>query len=205
MSDQLEGESQSYFDSGEIHSKTTYQLGKKTGPYELWSAIDRPEEKGSYLKDQLHGQVQRWYSTGVTASVASYDEGTLEGVTQFYTLSKMLILEIFYKNGAETARIEYYGNGRFKRVLIVNKGQTQYERKWNKAGVEETEDKFILGTKLDSEFYLSGFLKYECIYKNGLKHGMEWWFDKQRSPTKLNLYIHGESIISYELTYETRE
>ncbi|MEA1881871.1 MAG: hypothetical protein U9N31_05660, partial [Candidatus Marinimicrobia bacterium] len=204
-SDFLEGESQSYFASGDIKLKTTYQSGEKSGPYEIWSSSARLEEKGSFFGNQLHGQVQRWYSTGVSASIASFDRGVLDGVVQIFTLSNALKRELFYDKGAEIARFEYHDNGRFKRVLILDDGETRYERKWNKSGIEETEEKYILGTKLDSEFYLSGFLKYECIYKNGKKHGMEWWFDEQHNPRKVNLYYYGKTIVSYELVYETIE
>ena len=204
-SHKLDGEVLSYFAFGEIKSKTTYLSGEKNGPYEIWSNNARLEEKGSFANDQLHGQIQRWYSNGVLASIADYDEGIFEGLTQIFTLSNSLKRELFYEKGIEIARIEYHDNGRLKRVLIFNDGETLYERKWNLLGVEETEEKYILGTKLDSEFYLSGFLKYECIYKNGQKHGMEWWFNAQHNPTKVNLYYLGKSIVGHELVYETSE
>jgi antitoxin component YwqK of YwqJK toxin-antitoxin module len=66
-------------------------------------------------------------------------------------------------------------------------------------GVETTDEKYIVGTRLDSEFYLSGFLKYECTYKGGDKHGVEWWFDNNHNPTKINIYYLGEKILSHDL------
>ena len=71
--------------------------------------------------------------------------------------------------------------------------------------LEETEEKYIVGTSLESKFYLSGSLRYECIYKNKNKHGMEWWFNEDRNPRKINLYLNGDKIINHELSYEINE
>ena len=205
VSDILHGEDQSFFISGQVKEKTTYMSGKKSGPYEVWSASSNPEEKGLFLNNELHGEVQRWYSSGIPASITSYNAGILDGVMQVYSLSKQLKRELFYDKGKEIARFEYHDNGRFKRVIILNETKVLYERKWNKSGVEETEEKYIVGTKLDSQFYLSGAIKYECIYKNKNKHGMEWWFSENRKPTRVNLYLNGNKIINHELNYETNE
>ena len=70
---------------------------------------------------------------------------------------------------------------------------------------KETEELFITGTRIDSDYFLSGDIKYECIYKGEKKHGMEWWFDDQRNPTIINLFVDGRKIISHEITYETNE
>ena len=45
----------------------------------------------------------------------------------------------------------------------------------------------------------------QCIYKNGKKHGMEWWFNDQHKPTKVNLYYLGKRVVGHELVYETSE
>jgi len=34
---------------------------------------------------------------------------------------------------------------------------------------------------------------------------MEWWFDETRNPTKINLFLNGQEIVSHELSYETNE
>ncbi len=201
----LQGEDNSYFSSGQIKEKTTYQSGKKTGPYEIWNTSARPAEKGSFIDDELNGMIQRWYYTGASASIASYKAGILDGVMQVFTLSNRLKRELFYDKGKEIARLEYHDNGRFKRVIIIDNGKLEYERKWNQSGVEETAEVFITGTRMDSDFYLSGVLKYECIYKGKSKHGMEWWFDESRNPTKVNLFLNGNEILSHELSYETNE
>ena len=201
----LQGEENSYFSSGQIKEKTTYHSGKKTGPYEIWNASARPEEKGSFIDDELHGMIQRWYFTGASASIASYKAGILDGVMQVFTLSNRLKRELFYNKGKEIARFEYHDNGRFKRVVIIDDGELQYERKWSQSGLENTAERFITGTRMNSDFYLSGVLKYECIYKGKNKYGMEWWFDETRNPTKINLFLNGQEIVSHELSYETNE
>ena len=124
---------------------------------------------------------------------------------QVYSLSKQLKRELFYDKGKKVAQFDYHDNDRFKRVVILKETEILYERKWNKSGVEETEEKYIVGTRLDSEFYLSGSIKYECIYKNKNKHGMEWWFNEDQNPSRVNLYLNGVKIINYELSYETNE
>ena len=30
---------------------------------------------------------------------------------------------------------------------------------------------------------------------------MEWWFNEDRNPTKINLFNNGDKIISHELSY----
>ena len=200
-----DGESILYFPSGEIQSKTTFQTGIKNGPYEIWYSGDRPEEKGQYSDDKPHGKIQRWYSNGEPASIANYTEGKLDSLTQIFTLSGNIKKEIFYEDGNENARMEYHDNGRLKRVLIFTDNEIQYERKWNHLGIEETDEAYIFGTNIDSEFYLSGFLKYECIYKNGQKHGMEWWLDENSNPTQINLYLDGREVVRHEIAYETTE
>ena len=109
--------------------------------------------------------------------------------------------EVFYNAGKEISRLEYHDNGRFKRVLIFNNEDIVYERKWNVDGFEITDQNFITGTRTQSDYYLSGQLKYECVYKNDLKHGMEWWFNENRNPIKVNLFNNGDKIISHELSY----
>ncbi len=205
VSDILHGEDQSFFASGQMKEKTTYISGEKSGPYELWNASSTQEEKGAFLNNELHGEIQRWYSSGIPASITSYNSGILDGVMQVYSLSKQLKRELFYDRGKEIARFEYHDNGRFKRVLILKETKILYERKWNKSGLEETEEKYIVGTSLESKFYLSGSLRYECIYKNKNKHGMEWWFNEDRNPRKINLYLNGDKIINHELSYEINE
>lgn len=205
VSDILHGENKSFFISGQVKDKTTYMSGQKSGPYEVWNASSNPEEKGLFLNNELHGEVQRWYSSGIPASITSYNAGILDGAMQVYSLSKQLKRELFYNKGKEIARFEYHDNGRFKRVVILDETEVLYERKWNKSGVEETEEKYIIGTRLDNQFYLSGSIKYECIYKNKNKHGMEWWFSEDRKPTRVNLYLNGLKIINHKLYYETNE
>ena len=197
----LDGEMLTYFVSGQLKNKTQYRLNEKIGPFEIWSSNGRLEEKGSFLKNKYHGIIQRNYSTGLLASATTYSRGTLDGISQIFSPSNFLKKESFYKEGEEIARLEYHDNGRFKRVLITVKGNTAYERKWNIDGFEVTDEYYITGTRTQSDYYLSGQLKYECIYKNDLKHGMEWWFSEDRNPVRLNLFNNGEKIISHEISY----
>ena len=113
--------------------------------------------------------------------------------------------EVFYNTGKEISRLEYHDNGRFKRVLIFEDGLKVYERKWNIDGFENTDQIFITGTRTQADYYISGQLKYECIYKGQLKHGMEWWFDEERNPLKVNLYNNGKKLISHDLLYVSDE
>ena len=92
----MHGEDQSFFISGQVKEKTTYMSGKKSGPYEVWSASSNPEEKGLFLNNELHGEVQRWYSSGIPASITSYNAGILDGVMQVYSLSKQLKLSLIH-------------------------------------------------------------------------------------------------------------
>ena len=69
----------------------------------------------------------------------------------------------------------------------------------------ETNELFVSGTRTDSDYFISGNIKYECIYKGTKKHGIEWWFDDQRNPTKINLYDNGRMIVSHKIEYETNE
>ena len=119
--------------------------------------------------------------------------------------SNFLKKESFYSSNNEIARLEYHDNGRFKRVLIIKDDNIIYERKWNVDGFEITEQSYISGTKTQSDYYLSGQLKYECMYKNDLKHGVEWWFSEDRNPTKINLFNNGIKIISHELSYVSND
>jgi len=199
QTDMLHGIAQSYFASGQIKTKISYQTGQKMGPYEKWSSSAIPEEMGSYAHDKLNGIVERWYTTGASASISMYDEGVLNGVMKVYSLSNVLKRELFYEKGKQTVRFEYHDNGRFKMVSILKDAEPIYERNWNALGVETTDEKYIVGTSLKSEFYLSGFLKYECTYKRGGKHGVEWWFDERHEPTQINIYYLGEKILSEDL------
>ena len=186
--DHLDGESVSFYISGQLESKTYYKKSKKMGPFEVWLSSGRLEEKGVYVNDQYNGPIQRNYSTGQLASIATYKDGILDGISQIFTPSNFLKKEVFYNTGKEISRLEYHDNGRFKRVLIFEDGLKVYERKWNIDGFENTDQIFITGTRTQADYYISGQLKYECIYKGQLKHGMEWWFDEQRNPLKVNLY-----------------
>ena len=175
------------------------------GNYEIWAPSGNMEEIGSYLSDQLHGQIKRWYSNGSPASLYTYKDGLLNGLMQVYSLSNILKRESYYKKGDEIARFEYHDNERFKRIMTIDDGLTLYERKWNYNGVEETNELFVSGTRTDSDYFISGNIKYECIYKGTKKHGIEWWFDDQRNPTKINLYDNGRMIVSHKIEYETNE
>ena len=201
----LNGELLTYYDSGQIKSKTTYNSDDKMGDYEIWSPNGNKEEVGTYLSNKYHGQIKRWFSNGSPASLSTYKDGMLHGIMQIYSLSDVIKRESYYKKDNEIARFEYHDNGRFKRVLSMDDGLILYERKWNSNGLEETEELFITGTRIDSDYFLSGDIKYECIYKGEKKHGMEWWFDDQRNPTMINLFVDGRKIITHEITYETNE
>ena len=89
--------------------------------------------------------------------------------------------------------------------MIFEDGLKVYERKWNIDGFENTDQIFITGTRTQADYYISGQLKYECIYKGQLKHGMEWWFDEERNPLKVNLYNNGKKLISHDLLYVSDE
>ena len=197
---QLHGEQRFYFPTGQIKSITNFESGKKTGPYETWLISGSPEEFGIYKEDKLHGKVQRWYTTGIMSSIANYKRGILHGLMQIQSLSDELNKQMFFDQGNEIVRFEYHSNGRFKRVMILDNGQILYERKWNGLGIENTEEKYIVGTSRDTDFYLSGFLKYECTFNNDKKHGVEWWFDEDRKPTIVNIFYQGDRILSYDLT-----
>ena len=197
----LDGEKSTYYISGQLKDKTVYRLDEKMGPFEIWTSSGQLEERGTYLKNEYHGIIQRNYSTGLLASAATYSRGNLDGITQIFTPSNFLKKESFFDSNKEIARLEYHDNGRFKRVLILDNEVTIYERKWNIDGFEITDQNYIVGTRTKSDYYLSGQLKYECIYKNDLKHGMEWWFNEDRNPTKINLFNNGDKIISHELSY----
>ncbi len=203
--DKLNGELLTYYESGQLKNTTSYQSGDKMGNYEIWAPNGNKEETGSYLSNQLHGQMKRWFSNGSPASLFTYKDGMLHGLMQTYSLSNVLKRESYYNKNNEIARFEYHDNGRFKRVLSIDGGLTLYERKWNFNGLEETEELFITGTRIDSDYFLSGDLKYECIYKGEKKHGMEWWFDDQKNPTKINLFVDGRKIVTHEISYETNE
>ena len=66
---------------------------------------------------------------------------------------------------------------------------------------KETDEVFITGTRKESEFFLNGNLQYECTYKGKNKHGIEWWFDDQRNPLKINFHLNGKTLISHEIQY----
>ena len=203
--DRLNGELLTYFESGQLKNKTMYQFGDKMGNYEIWAPNGNKEETGSYLSNQLHGQIKRWFSNGSPASLFTYKDGMLHGLMQIYSLSNVIKRESYYNKDNEIARFEYHDNGRFKRVVSMDDDLTLYERKWNSNGLEETDELFITGTRIDSDYFLSGDIKYECIYKGEKKHGMEWWFDDQRNPTKINLFVDGRKIVTHEISYETNE
>ena len=76
-----------------------------------------------------------------------------------------------------------------------------FQRSWNELGVEVTNEVFITGTRKESEFFLNGNLQYECTYKGKNKHGIEWWFDEQRNPLKINFNLNGKTLISHEIQY----
>lgn len=199
----LDGESISYFPSGEIKGLTTYKKGKKTGPYEVWYSASVPEEKGAFIKNKMNGKIKRWYSNGGLASISNYSEGKPNGITQIFALSGQITKELFFVDGSEVGRFDYHNNGRFKRVKIIENGKTKFERQWNDLGLEITKEESVIGTRLVSEFYLSGFIKYECTFKNDQKHGMEWWFNENQSPTQIILHLNGQEIVRHKIAYES--
>ena len=201
----LEGETASYYISGQLQSKTQFKLNEKTGPFELWTSAGQLEERGAYLKNKYHGPIQRNFSTGQLASAATYSRGVLDGISQIFTPSGSMVKEIFYKMGSEIARIEYHDNGRFKKVIALDDKLKVYEREWNTDGFENTRQIYITGTRTKADYYLTGQLKYECIYKGDNKHGMEWWFDEQRNPVKINIYNNGVQLVSHNLLYDSDE
>ena len=107
--------------------------------------------------------------------------------------------------GSEIARIEYHDNGRFKKVIALDEKLKVYEREWNTDGFENTRQIYVTGTRTKADYYLNGQLKYECIYKGDNKHGMEWWFDEQRNPVKINIYNNGVQLVSHNLLYDSDE
>ena len=184
-----------------MQSSITYKDGIRSGPFKLWRSNTNMEEEGFYRNDSLHGQVKRWYSTGDPASVSHYKNGKLDSLMQVYSLSFELKKESFFKADNEIARIEYFEDNKIKEIAILDEDSILFQRSWNESGVEETDEVFITGTRKESEFFLNGNLQYECTYKGKNKHGIEWWFDEQRNPLKINFHLNGKTLISHEIQY----
>ncbi len=196
----LHGLAETYFASGKLASKITYEKGEKSGPFEVWTPRGKKEEVGVYKSGKPHGKIRRWYGTGIPSSTASFHDGILHGVMRVYSPSNIIKKEWIFRNGWVLAHFTYFDNGRINRVQLLKDGNTIYERQWNALGVEVTDEVYITGTHKKTDYFPSGFLKYECTYKGEDKHGIEWWFNSYKSLKTLNLFYKGEWLLNREWT-----
>jgi antitoxin component YwqK of YwqJK toxin-antitoxin module len=89
------------------HMIATYRLGRRDGPYSVWS-VSYKLEGGVYENDRRHGRRVRRYTegtggTGPIAEEGNYVMGRRDGKWKWWTREGHLIAEGEYKDGKEWA------------------------------------------------------------------------------------------------------
>lgn len=196
------GLEESYFGSGQLHTRVTFGTygmeglyerfyingqkeevaymvaGKRDGERLYWSNEGWLFSKEFYLKGKLHGEVLNYQSDSVLSNIKNYQHGKEVGVQKYFNAEGRLNYEVEYdNNGREVKGIQYDSTG-----SIVHKSEIEYlsggkiitQQDFSSTGelVYLYQSDTVKDWSLRQRFDLDGKLKSREELINGLYEGL---------------------------------
>ena len=91
------GSEMQLYEGGALKANTNYDLGVKKGPFEVYTENRKLLQKGSYLENELHGELLSYYNSGELKNKAQFKKGLPHGEMFDY-----------YKNGVIKKRSKLF-------------------------------------------------------------------------------------------------
>lgn len=139
---QLHGEALDYFENGQLRSTVTFEHGRQSGPFKLFSddgqpleegmlkngvrhgpftvyfpQTGKPARQGTYKMNEYDGELTTWRPDGMKV-VQTYKNGVANGWQKNYNSQGVLMGEMMMKNGRATGEFRAYDS----RGNIVQEG-----------------------------------------------------------------------------------
>lgn len=194
-----------------------YKKNLKEGKYFLYYPKKEGEKRtlaleAQYHKDQLHGLVKEYHSSGKLVAITPYKNNKKEGEAKIYDLTGTLRMTAEYKNGINDGITKlYFPNGALSKETTYVKGA--------KEGKENTyiEDGKLVGQNHYKQGVLDGYiftknkdgvLTFEGEYQMGKRHGKFNKFYDSGDPKIVQFFVddklHGSKKV-YTLDGEVKE
>jgi antitoxin component YwqK of YwqJK toxin-antitoxin module len=117
------------YTNGQKRIETTYEDGKKNGPYTEWYFNGQKKEEGAYKEGREHGVWNGWHPNGQKKKEIHYGNGQSGNSIEFYMNGKKKLETGLNKDGNYIVT-EWYDNGKKKSETIYKEGLI-LEKKWD--------------------------------------------------------------------------
>lgn len=209
------GISTSYFQSGNISSRSKFKLGKKEGLSETWYENGKLKEHINYKNNFENGQTERWFENGSLEEsynvTSSYDSIKKMSIREFngkqlkYNRDGRLKLELNYANGKKHGKqLEYDANGEtlikeeyYEQGLLTGDAKTFSPNgiliALNQFKTEKVNDTLkSIRQGWEKAWYPNGQLKYEKLYANGVAEGKVLVYNEKGQVQTEENYLKGK-------------
>ncbi|MFC1479943.1 toxin-antitoxin system YwqK family antitoxin [Candidatus Omnitrophota bacterium] len=166
-----------YNDDGKLKSETTYENGKKNGPFKLYSYEKGKQyvhEEGTYKDGEKEGIKKSYYPNGKLRYEISYRNGSYDGRSVHYHSNGKIRSDYVYKKGfpVDGVRVNYHSDGKVSQKLSYKNGQEDGVTKWYYGnGNIKGETLIIKGktTGVEKKYYPNGKLEFESFSEGGMR------------------------------------
>ncbi len=125
---------ETFFDSGQLAQRISYQLGRRNGAYELFYSNGKLRESG-YYKNELSTGIRSYFNVeGMLLETISYLDGVKDGPEKSYFKSGQIKIESEYKLNKLISRKLYFENAQLSEVSEWTSDGTGFGRSYSDRG-----------------------------------------------------------------------
>ncbi len=128
----LTGEYCRLYPNGNVEAKGAYdENGKKAGKW-IWGRIDGSiSTEANYLNDQLHGEEQIYYESGILQRCAEYTNGKRNGKSIYYRENPHVISEEgMFVDGKHHGEYKIYSYGKLSEIRVYREDVVVSEKEY---------------------------------------------------------------------------
>lgn len=123
-SNELDGPSADYYESGVVKSEGVWANGKEDGEWHWYDSLGRLEMSGHYLSGSMHGVFTEYYANGSIKLEVPYKQGKMDGTGKSYFPSGVLESIVHYEQGLQNGTAKYYHPNGVLAMLSVTRNDT---------------------------------------------------------------------------------
>ena len=191
-----------WYTNGQKSFKRKYELGQPVDKWQYWYFSGELMSAVEYENNEIILQ-QCYQSTLIHSnpdekvrdcSAVIKPEDLNQGVFRIYSPSKVLIKESYITENKLLAQFEYHHNSEPSAIKLFKDGVVILFKNWNPKGIEIIDDPEPSGLFSSWDYYPNGDIKYKVTYmgvEKKEKHGIEWFFYKDRIWKQINIYYQG--------------
>ncbi|WP_300025015.1 toxin-antitoxin system YwqK family antitoxin [uncultured Maribacter sp.] len=190
----LDGEYLEYHrENGNLKQRTTYQNGKKTGPYIELTKDGDTIISGNYLDYKKNGEWKEHYSNGNIKRKGTYSKGLQTGEWKYFFYNGKIQAEGTYQNGNEsnhgTTGIPLSGRTGLWKFYSKETGKLEQESEFENGKISGQ----LIGYKAN------GQIDAKINYKNDELHGVLEFFDESGKLMTKQTYENGKLIKEHQI------